>query len=365
MIIPFFDAKRQFFTIQKKITSAIDRVLQSGKYILGDEGVAFEDEFRTYIDAKYAVGVNSGTDALKIALRSLSVGEGDMVITTTNTAVPTVSAIREIGANPIFVDIDQFFTINPEKIEKAITNKTKAIIVVHLYGQPANILAIKKITKKHKIALVEDCAQAVGATINGERVGSFGDMSCFSFYPTKNLGAYGDGGMILTNNKHLAEKARSLRMYGMKKTYYATEEGFNSRLDEIQAAILRTKLPYLEIWNKKRKTIADFYNKHIKNDLIRLPQIRNNVDHVFHLYVIRTKERERLKKHLQENGIGYGIHYEYPIHKQPPYKKYATKNNELKESEKVAKEILSLPIFPELTQKEIGYVVKIINNFKQ
>lgn len=363
MIIPFFDAKRQFFTIQKKITNAIDRVLTSGKYILGDEGFAFENEFKTYIGTKYAVGVNSGTDALKIALRSLSIGGGDMVITTTNTAVPTVSAIREIGANPVFVDIDQFFAIDPKKIERAITNKTKAIIVVHLYGQPADIFAIKKITKKHKIALIEDCAQAVGATINGKKIGSFGDVSCFSFYPTKNLGAYGDGGIILTNSKHLAEKAKSLRMYGMKKTYYATEEGFNSRLDEIQAAILRIKLPYLEIWNKKREAIANFYNKHIKNDLIKLPQIRNKADHVFHLYIIRTKERDRLKKHLQENGVGYGIHYEYPIHKQPPYKNYATKNNELKESEKAAKEILSLPIFPELTGDEIKYIVKVINNF--
>lgn len=364
MIIPFFDAKRQFFTIQKKIINAIDRVLLSGKYILGNEVTAFENEFRAYIGAKYAVGVNSGTDALKIALRSLSINKGDTVITTTNTAVPTVSAIREIGANPMFVDIDRFFTIDTEKIEKAITNKTKAIIVVHLYGQPANIFAIKKITKKHKIALIEDCAQAAGATIGEKKVGSFGDVSCFSFYPTKNIGAYGDGGMILTNNKHLAEKSRSLRMYGMKKTYYAEEDGFNSRLDEIQAAILRIKLPYLEMWNKKRKAIADFYNKHIKNDLIILPQIRNKADHVFHLYVIRTKERERLKKHLQEKGIDYGIHYEYPIHKQRPYKKYSATDNKLKESEKAAKEILSLPMFPELTKDEIRYIVKVINDFK-
>ena len=363
MTIPFFDAKRQFYFLQKKIANAIDRVLRSGKYILGNEGLSFENEFSAYIGVKYAIGVNSGTDALKIALRSLSIGEGDDVITTTNTAVPTVSAIRETGAKPIFVDIDKFFTIDPKKIEAFITKKTKAVIAVHLYGQPADIMAIKKITKKHKIALIEDCAQAVGATIGNKKIGNFGDMSCFSFYPTKNLGAYGDGGMILTNNKRLAEKAKLLRMYGMKKTYCATEEGFNSRLDEIQAAILRAKLPHLETWNRKRETIATFYNKYIKNDLIKLPQIRNNTKHVFHLYVIRAKERLALKKYLKKNGIGYGIHYEYPIHKQRPYKKYALKNNNLKESEQAAKEIVSLPIFPELTHGEIKHIVKVLNDF--
>ncbi len=347
MKIPFFDAKKQYLSLQKKITNAIDRVLKSGKYILGEELLFFEKEFSSYIGMRYAVGVNSGTDAIKIALRSLSVGTADLVITTTNTAVPTVSAIRETGATPVFVDIDDFFTIDSKKIEAAITDKVKAIVVVHLYGQPADMPSIKKIAKKYNIAIIEDCAQAAGATINNKKVGIFGDISCFSFYPTKNIGACGDGGMILTNKKHLAEKARSLRMYGMRKTYYAREEGFNSRLDEIQAAILREKLAYLEKWNKKRKFIANFYGKHIKNHLIKLPQTRKKTGHVFHLYVIRAKKRLALKKHLQENGIGYGIHYEHPIHKQPPYKKYAPKNNNLKESEQMAKEILSLPIFPE------------------
>jgi dTDP-4-amino-4,6-dideoxygalactose transaminase len=364
MTVPFFDATRQYSAIQKDITQAINRVLLLGKYVLGGEGISFENEFRTYIGTKYAIGVNSGTDAIKIALRSLSIGQNDEVITVTNTAVPTVSAIREVGAIPVFVDIDEFFTLDPKKIETSITDKTKAILIVHLYGQPANILAIKKIAKKHKIALIEDCAQATGASFEGKKVGTFGDMSCFSFYPTKNLGAYGDGGMILTNSKRLAERARSLRMYGMKKTYYAEEEGFNSRLDEIQATILRIKLQHLDTWNKKRKNIADFYNKNITNALIETPRVRNNSEHIFHLYVIRTKKRTALKKYLQENSIGCGVHYEYPIHQQPPYKKFAPKKYGLKESERVSTEILSLPIFPELTQDELIQVVKTLNNFK-
>lgn len=364
MKVPFFSATRQLSLTKKDIASAINRVLLSGKYVLGEEGVAFENEFSAYIGTKYAVGVNSGTDAIKIALRALSVEQGDEVITSTNTAVPTVSAIRELGARPVFADIDEFFTLDPKKIEACLTKKTKAIVVVHLYGQSANIANIKKIAKKHNIALVEDCAQATGASFGGRKVGTFGDASCFSFYPTKNLGACGDGGMILTDNKALAEQARSLRMYGMKKTYYAEEEGFNSRLDEMQAGILRAKLPHLDAWNTKRKAIADFYNANIKNDLLKLPRIRNKTDHVFHLYVIRTKERETLKKYLQENGIGYGVHYEHPIHIQEPYRKYAPKNGELKESEQSAKEILSLPIFPELTQSEMAYIVKVLNNFR-
>lgn len=363
MQVPFFSATRQLSIIKKDVTTAINRVLLSGKYVLGEEGVSFENEFSAYIGTKYAVGVNSGTDAIKIALRSLSVGRGDEVITATNTAVPTVSAMRELGARPVFADIDEFFTLDPKKIEACITKKTKAIVAVHLYGQSADIASIKKIAKKHNIALVEDCAQATGASFGGRKVGTFGDASCFSFYPTKNLGAFGDGGMILTDNKRIAEKARSLRMYGMKKTYYAEEEGFNSRLDEIQAAILRVKLPHLEKWNKKRRAIADFYSERIKNDLIELPRIRSKTDHVFHLYVIRTKEREALKKYLQENSIGCGIHYEYPIHRQRPYMQYAPKNDALKESERAATEILSLPIFPELTQEEIRYVVKVLNDY--
>lgn len=363
MQVPFFSATKQLSGIQKEITSAINRVLLSGKYVLGEEGVLFENELKTYIGTKYAIGVNSATDAIKIALRALSVGIKDEVITTTNTAVPTVSAIRETGAIPVFVDIDEYFTIEPAKIEKKITSKTRAIVVVHLYGQPADITSIKKIAKKYKLFVIEDCAQSTGAEFKGKKIGSFGDVSCFSFYPTKNLGAFGDGGMILTNNKKVFERARSLRMYGMKKTYYAEEEGYNSRLDEIQAAILRVKLPYLDLWNKKRIDIADFYNKNIKNTLINLPKIRNNSGHVFHLYVIRTKEKETLKKHLHNNGIGFGVHYEHPIHTQPPYRRFAPQKNELKESEQAAREIISLPIFPELTKEEVEYVVTVLNNF--
>lgn len=363
MIVPFFDATRQLKSIRKEVNLAIEKVLDSGKFILGDEVERFENLFSNYIGMKYGIGVNSGTDAIKIALRALGVKENDEIITVANTAVPTVSAIREAGGTAVFADIDECFNIDSKDFERKITPKTRAVIVVHLYGQPADIDSIIKIAKKHKIKVVEDCAQATGAEVKGKKVGSLSDISCFSFYPTKNLGACGDGGIILTNNEELYKRCRQLRMYGMEKTYYSNMEGYNSRLDEIQATILSTKLNYVESWNNKRINLASFYIKNIKNKNIILPKVRTGAKHVFHLFVIRTKKRELLKEYLKENNIGFGIHYEFPIHLQKGYEFLGYKKGDLKITEKISDEIVSLPIFPELTKQEINYIVEKINNF--
>ncbi len=364
MKVPFFDAIRQYHEIEQEINSAVLKVLASGKFVLGEEGINFEKKLAQFIGVKYGVAVNSGTDALKIALRALGVGAGDEIITVSNTAVPTVSAIRELRAIPVFVDINEYFLIDANKIEEKITSKTKVIVAVHLYGQPADIKKIMDIAEKHKIKVVEDCAQAIGAEINGQRVGSFGDASCFSFYPTKNLGAYGDGGLILTNDENLEHQMKMLRFYGMEKTYYAYFEGFNSRMDEVQATILSVKLKHLEKWNNRRREIADFYLKNIKNEKIILPALSENVKHVFHLFVVRTKERDTLKQHFEKNEIGVAIHYPFPIHLQKAYGFLNYKAGDFPNSEKAASEILSLPMFPELTNEELNQVVEIANAFK-
>lgn len=363
MNVPAFDATRQFAKIKKEIMKEVEGVFESGRFVLGERGQKFEAAFAEYVGTKYAVGVNSGTDALKIALVALGVSEGDEVITVTNTAVPTISAIREIGAVPVFADIDEYFTIDSDKFEKKITAKTKAVVVVHLYGGAADISSIVEIAKKKNIKVVEDCAQSVGAAFGSKKLGTFGDVSCFSFYPTKNLGAYGDAGMILTNSQSVYETMKKLRMYGFAKTYYANIEGFNSRLDEVQAAILSVKLAYLDEWVKRRQDIAHFYSKEIKNKLIETPRIRPDSEHSFHLYVIRTKKRAELKEHLTKNNVGFGVHYEFPIHLQDAYKFLNYKKGDLPNSEKAAEEILSLPIFPEMTGAELKYVVDVINNF--
>ena len=363
MIVPFFDTTRQMKLIRNEIDSAIRKVLDSGKFILGEELEKFEKKFSNYIGVKYGIGVNSGTDAIKIALRSLGIKENDEVITVANTAVPTVSAIREIGAIPVFVDIDEYFNIDPKDFESKITSKTKAVVIVHLYGQPADINSITKIAKKYKIKVVEDCAQATGAEIETKKVGSMGDMSCFSFYPTKNLGAYGDGGMILTNDEELAKKCRQLRMYGMKKTYYSNMEGFNSRLDEIQATILNAKLDCVESWNNKRIRLANFYLKNIRNKDIELPKKEKATSQVFNFFILKTEKRKKLKEYLKKNGVGFGIHYEFPIHLQKGYEFLGYKKDDLPITEKVSNEIISLPIFPELTDREIEYIVEKINKF--
>lgn len=365
-MIPFFETGRQYNKIKNKIDNAIQRVLNSKCFILGPELEKLEKEFASYCGVSYAIGCASGTDALFLSLIAAGVGNGDEVITVANTALPTVSAIRNTGAIPVFVDIDEgTFLIDVSKIEKAITSKTKAIIPVHLYGQSCDMDKIMKIAKNHNLIVIEDACQAHGALYKNKKVGSFGKMSAFSFYPTKNLGGYGDGGMITTNDKKIADKLKKLRNYGLenREKYLHTIKGFNSRLDEIQAAIIRTKLPYLDEWNQRRKEIADFYKNYIKNKKIILPKEENINTHIFHLFVVRCKERDKLRKYLEKNNIKTLVHYPLPLHLQPSYADLEVLKGSLPITEKIAKEILSLPIFPELNKKEIKKIVNVINKF--
>lgn len=363
MTVPSFDATRQVKKIRKDINAVLKRVLDSGKFVMGKEVEKFEKEFSNFIGSNYGIGVNSGTDALKIALKALGVGPGDEVITVSNTATPTVSAIRECGATPVLVDCDGYFLIDVKKIETAITPKTKVILPVHLYGQPADMPAIMKIAVKHKLKVIEDCAQSAGATIGKRKTGSFGDAACFSFFPTKNLGACGDGGMITTSDKNTAEICKRLRRYGMDGTYYANIEGYNSRLQEFQAAILSVKLPHLPSYNKKRQAIAHRYLSEIKNPHVELPETRTGVSHIFHLFVIKVSPRDKFLEHLKINSVGFGIHYPFPIHLQKAYGFLGYKEDSFPKVESFAKKIISLPIFPELTENEIGQVVKVVNSF--
>jgi len=350
----------QYLSYKKQINAAIKQVLQSGWFILGNEVKAFEEEFAKYIGVNFAKGTGSGTDAIMLALKALQIGAGDEVITVSQTAVATVAAIEMAGAKPVMVDIEEdFYTIAPEKIEAAITPKTKAVVAVHLYGQPADLNAILKITKKHKLKLIEDCAQAHGAIYKNKRAGSIGDVGCFSFYPTKNLGALGDGGMVVTNDAKLAEKVEMLRQYGWKKRYISEFAGVNSRLDELQAAILRVKLAHLDDDNAKRNHIAQMYDKQFGQTEIIIPKKRQNCSHVYHLYVIRAKKRDQLLEHLKQQGIAAAVHYPMPVHLQTAY----NHRQKLPVTEKIAKEILSLPMYPELTEKQTQKIINAVKEF--
>jgi dTDP-4-amino-4,6-dideoxygalactose transaminase len=354
--------KAQYGARADEIKAAIQRVLQSGWYILGKETEAFEAEFAQYLGTYSAVGVGSGTEALYLALKCLGVGQGDEVVTVSHTAVATVAAIELAGARPVFADIDPVtYTMDPGSLEAMISRKTKAVIPVHLYGQPADMKTIFRIARAHQLKIIEDCAQAHGAAIREKKVGTFGDMACFSFYPTKNLGAIGDGGAVATNQPKLAEKSRLLRQYGWKERYISKVAGWNTRLDEIQAAILRVKLCSLDKDNSARRQIAGRYCKGLAGTDLVLPGIRKDSNHVFHLFVIRSKKRDLLLDALRQGGIQAGIHYPVPIHHQPAYRHL--RSQRLPETEKAAKEVLSLPMYPELSFEEVDYVVKIIKEF--
>ena len=348
---------------KKKILNIVDKVFSSGQLILGNEVKNFENNFSKFTNNKYSVGVNSGTDALQIALMSIGIKKNDEVITVSNTAVPTVSAIVSCGAKPIYVDINENdFLIDTSLIEEKITNKTKAIVPVNLYGQSANYEIIKKIAKKYKIKVIEDCAQSSGAFYKNKPSGSHGDLSAFSFYPTKNLGGYGDGGMIVTNNKKFYNKCLMLRKYGMSKLYYSNFHGINSRLDEVQAAILNYKLKKLNYNIKIRRNIAKIYNDNLdKTDLI-LPTENKDNYHSYYVYVVRHKKRDKMMKYLSNNNIFCNISYPYPIHSMKGYKKL-TKDFNLKVTNKVSKQIFSLPMYPELSDKKIDKIIKVLKNF--
>ena len=354
----------QYQAHKEEIDAAIARVLEKGWYILGEEVRAFEAEFAAYIGVRDAIGVGSGTDALHLALATCEIGPGDEVITVSHTAVATVAAIEMAGAKPAFVDIERdFFTIDPAQIESAITPRTRAIVPVHIYGQPANLDAILEIASRHQLRVIEDCAQAHGAAYRGTRAGAYGDVACFSFYPTKNLGAIGDGGMITTNDASLATRARLLREYGWAERYVSHIPGWNTRLDELQAAILRVKLKYLNRDNESRRRIARKYFEGLNDIDLKLPPIRRDVSHAFHLFVIRTVRRDTLQAHLKQKGISALIHYPVPVHQQPAYCKRLKGCDCLTETENAARQILSLPMYPELENAEIETVISEIRNF--
>ena len=353
----------QYKAYKYEIDSAIKKVLESGWYILGEEVEAFENEFADYIGVSYGIGVGSGTEAIHLALASCGICRSDEVITVSHTATATVAAIELAGATPVLVDIEpDFFTMDTDKLESVITPRTKAIVPVHMYGQPADMTSIMQIAKKHGLRVIEDCAQAHGAMYKDKRVGSFGDMACFSFYPTKNLGALGDGGMVVTSNEVLAEKASLLRQYGWAERYSSHFAGWNTRLDEIQAAILRIKLKHLDTDNAKRASLAQLYDNELANNGEILPQRRDGSMHVYHLYVIRSTRRDELLAHLRGNGIGAAVHYPVPIHQQPAYEKLSA-HDDLPVTELVCKEIISLPMYPELAQADAKKITETITAF--
>lgn len=362
MRVLFNKLGEEYRKYKREFGSKINKILSSGNFILGKEVENFEKEFAKYIGVKHCIGVANGLEALQLSLMALNIGKGDEVITTPLSAVASALCIELVGAKPVFVDIDEYFHLNADKLEKYITTKTKAILGVHLYGQPFDVEKILKICKKYNLYLIEDCAQAHGATFNGKKVGSFGRVGCFSFYPTKNLGAFGDGGAIVTNDKNIYEFCKIARNYGQKNVYEHTILGLNSRLDELQAGILRIKLKYLDYLNKKRTEIAKFYKDKLKDiKEIELPLERENSCHTYHLFVIKTEHRNELREFLLKREITTLIHYPKPIHKQPSFKEYNIIS--LPEAENATNKILSLPIHPLLNKKELDYIVKNIREF--
>lgn len=359
-MIPILDSKRQYAQIGADVEKAVCDVLRSGSYILGPNTKALESELAEFIGCKYTVGLNSGTDALHLALRAMDIGQGDEVITTAFTFVATTEAIGIVGAKPVFVDIDKdTFNIDASKIEAAITPRTKAIIPVHLYGQPCDMDVIMDVAKRHNLRVIEDCCQAIGALYKGKMVGTFGDAGCLSFYPTKNLGGMGDGGLLMTNSEELKNRVIALRNHGGAVRYYHDEIGVNSRLDEIQAAILRVKLPYIKEWNEKRRAHAKFYNELFAScSDIQTPVELDNTYCVYHQYTVKVPNRDEVHKMLQENGIGAMLYYPVPLHLQKVHSYLGVGKGSLPHTEKNTELVISLPMFPELTEDEQKTVAK-------
>lgn len=354
---------RQFFMYQKEYEEAALRALRSGWYVLGNEVKGFEEEFAAYTGRKYCVGLNSGLDALIMSVRALGIGSGDEVIVQANTYIATVLGITENGAAPVFVEPDEYYNIDADKIEAAVTNKTKAIMVVHLYGQSSNMKKITEIADKYNLPVIEDCAQSHGACFDGQMTGTFGISGCFSFYPTKNLGAFGDAGAIVTDDKAFADKIRMMRNYGSRVKYYNEIEGINSRLDELQAALLRVKLSHLDELNDERRRLAKRYEEGIVNNKLILPKTREKADSIYHQYVIRCEEREALQKFLEDFGIQTQIHYPIPPHLAECYERLGYKRGSYPVTERYADEVLSLPIYTGMTFEEQDYVISALNKF--
>lgn len=362
-MIPFLDLKTQYQSIKEEVDPAVIQIMESTQFVLGAEVKAFEEEFAAYTGADFGVAVNSGTSALHLALLAAGVGPGDEVITVPFTFVATAAAICYIGAKPVFVDVDdQSYTMDVAQIEAAITDKTKAILPVHIYGQAADMDPIMEIAKKHGLIVVEDAAQAHGAHYKGRPIGSIGDLGCFSFYPGKNLGAYGEGGIVVTNNPDYAQKIRILRDWGQERKYHHELLGYNYRMDGFQGAVLRVKLRHLEDWTEGRRANAAYYDELLTGYGIQPPPVIPERRHVYHIYAIRTKQRERLQEALQKQEIHTGIHYPIPVHLQQGYLHLGYKAGDFPCSEMVANEVLSLPMFAELTREQIEIVAKAVND---
>jgi len=362
--VPYLDLPAQLRSVRKEIDAAIARTIDNCSFCLGPDTAQFEKDFAKFCEAKECVGFNSGTSALHVALMLLGVGSGDEVITTPMTFVATSWAISYVGAKPVYVDTDDAtFNLDPKLIERAITSKTKAIMPVHLYGHPFDIDPILAICKKHRLPLVEDAAQAHGAKYKGKVIGTFGEISGFSFYPGKNLGACGEGGALVTNNAAFAARARSLREHGSTVRYYHDEVGFNYRMEGIQGAVLGVKLKHLDHWTKERKRVAHRYHELLADTPLQLPKEAAYAESAWHLYVVRHPRRDDLKKHLEANGVGCALHYPLPLHLQKCYASLGYKAGDFPVAEKAARECLSLPIFPELTEAQIQRVAAVVKDF--
>lgn len=364
MKINFNQLDKGYLKYKKEYDKAAIETLESGWYILGSKGEKFENEFSNYLGLKHCVGLNSGLDALILAFRALGIGKGDEVIVPANTYIASVLGITENGATPVFIDSDEYYNLDATKIEEKINSKTKAILVVHLYGQAADVANIRAISDKYNLYLVEDCAQSHGACFDGKVTGTWGDIGCFSFYPTKNIGAFGDGGAIATNNSDLYEKVKMLRNYGSKIKYENEVLGVNSRLDEIQAALLSVKLRHYPELRAEREVIAKEYLTRITNPLITLPNIRKHAEHVWHLFVVKVDERDRFQEYLSHNGISTQIHYPIPPHLSEAYGYLGKERGNFPITENDTQHIISLPLFEGMTTEEIGYVIEIVNRFE-
>ncbi|HOO76634.1 MAG TPA: DegT/DnrJ/EryC1/StrS family aminotransferase [bacterium] len=360
-MIPFLDLKVQYQEIKTEIAEALDKILESNQYTLGKEVTAFEEEFASYCAAGQGIAVNSGTSALHLALLAAGVGPGDEVITTPFTFVATVAAILYTGASPVLIDIDpKYYTFDVSRLEAAITDKTKAIIPVHLYGHPADMEAVLDTAQARKIVVIEDACQAHGSEYRGKRVGSLGDMGCFSFYPGKNLGAYGEGGIVVTDNPEYAQKIRMLRDWGQEKKYHHVMLGYNYRMDGFQGAVLRVKLRHLEQWTEARRHIAAVYSKALENVDVIPPSEKKNCRHVYHIYAARVQNRDRVIEALKKEGIHTGIHYPYPVHVQEGYVSMGYKKGDFPIAEQIASEVISLPMYPELSEEEVREVASVL-----
>lgn len=363
-MIPLVDLTAQYHSIKKEMDAAVLATLESGHFILGPQVTKFEESVAAYLGVKHAIGLASGTDALVIALRALNIGDGDEVIIPAYTFFATAGSVMSVGAQPVVVDIDpQSYQMDANRIEAAVTPKTKAIIPVHLYGHPSDMNPILEIARKHDLKIIEDNAQGYGAEYLGRKTGAMGDVGCLSFFPTKNLGAYGDGGMAVTNDDALAGQMRMLRAHGWKEKYYSEMVGYNSRLDALQAAILQAKFPHVDAWNEKRRELSKRYNEHLAPLGIVTPVEREWAKHVYHLYIIRHEKRNALQAFLKEKGIASEVYYPIPPHLADPCRKFGYKEGDFPHAEKAARETLALPLYPELTLAQQDEVIAAVKEF--